>query len=210
VGTIKAAAKARGADLVVMGTHGHGGLKHAFLGSVAERTLRTIDRPVLAVKEGLEKAEEPITRILLAVDFSAHSDRAVELAAGLAKRFGATVHAFHAFELPGEYIPYASPFGVELARKIQVSASERIESVCERLKENELPVTLNVRRGRPSQVIAEAAEETGCQLIVMGTRGNTGLAHVMLGSVAERTLRIAPCSVLVVHAEPAREAQGDA
>jgi universal stress protein A len=157
------------------------------------------------VKEDPAKAEEPITRILLAVDFSAHSDRAVEIAAGLAKRFGATVDALHAFELPGEYIPFASPFGVELARKVEVSASEMLESACERLQNDQLSVRLHVRRGRPSLVIAELAEETGCQLIVMGTRGNSGLAHVLLGSVAERTLRIAPCSVLVAHAESSRD-----
>jgi nucleotide-binding universal stress UspA family protein len=50
-------------------------------------------------------------------------------------------------------------------------------------------------------VISKVAEEIGCQLIIMGTRGNSGLSHVLLGSVAERTLRIAPCSVLTVKAE---------
>ena len=59
---------------------------------------------------------------------------------------------------------------------------------------------------RARVVIAETAEEIGCQLIVMGTRGNSGLSHVLLGSVAERTLRTAPCSVLVVKAE---EGEGD-
>jgi nucleotide-binding universal stress UspA family protein len=200
VRAIEDAAKAHGADLVVMGTHGPGGLKHAFLGSVAERTLRTIDRPVLAVKEDPAKAEEPITRILLAVDFSVHSDRAVEVAAGLGKRLPATVDVIHAFDLPRDYIPYASPFGMELEQKIQTSASEGLESVHERFKESQLPVTLHSRRGHPSVVIAEVAEEIGCQLIVMGTRGNSGLSHVLLGSVAERTLRMAPCSVLAVKA----------
>ena len=69
-----------------------------------------------------------------------------------------------------------------------------------------MPVTLHSRRGHPSGVIAETAEEIGCQLIVMGTRGNSGLSHVLLGSVAERTLRMAPCSVLAVKAE---ECQGN-
>ncbi len=50
-------------------------------------------------------------------------------------------------------------------------------------------------------MIAEAAEELGSQLLVVGTRGNSGLSHVLLGSVAERTIRIAPCSVLAVKAE---------
>jgi len=196
------------ADLIVMGTHGHSGIKHAFLGSVAERTLRTIDRPVLAVKEDPAKAEEPITRILLAVDFSAHSDRAVEVAAGLAKRLGASLDVLHAFELPRDYVGYTAPFAVEFAQKIEASASERLESVGARLEETQLPVTLHVRRGYPSGVIAEAAEELGCQLIVMGTRGHTGLSHVMLGSIAERTLRAAPCSVLAVKAEEAEALRG--
>jgi nucleotide-binding universal stress UspA family protein len=200
VQAIAAAVEAHAAELVVMGTHGHGGLEHAFLGSVAERTLRTIDRPVLAVKEDPAKAEEPISRILLAVDFSIHSDRAVEVAAGLGKRLGATVDVIHVFDLPRDYIPYASPFGVELEQKIQASANERLESVREHLEKSQLPVTLHYRRGRPSVVIAETAEEIGCQLIVMGTRGNSGLSHVLLGSVAERTLRMAPCSVLAVKA----------
>jgi nucleotide-binding universal stress UspA family protein len=200
VQTIAAAVEAHEADLVVMGTHGQGGLKHAFLGSVAERTLRTVDCPVLAVKEDPAKAEEPITRILLAVDFSIHSDRAIEVAAGLGKRLGATVDVIHALDLPLDHIPYASPFGVELEQEIQASANERLESVREHLEKSQLPVTLHYSRGRPSVVIAETAEEIGCQLIVMGTRGNSGLSHVLLGSVAERTLRTSPCSVLAVKA----------
>jgi nucleotide-binding universal stress UspA family protein len=201
VQVIADAAKAHAADLVVMGAHGHGGLERAFLGSVVERTLRTLDRPVLAVKQDPVKAEEPITRILVAVDFSVHSDRAVEVAAGLAKRLFATVDVVHAFDLPRDYIPYASSFEVELEQKIQAIASERLESVRERLEESQVPATLHSRRGHASVVITELAEEIGCQLIIMGTRGNTGLSHVLLGSVAERTLRAAPCSVLAVHAE---------
>jgi nucleotide-binding universal stress UspA family protein len=201
---IAAAVEAYAADLVVMGTHGHGGLKHAFLGSVAERTLRSVDCPVLAVKEDPATAGEPITRILLAVDFSVHSDRAVEVAAALGKRLAASVDVIHGFDLPRDYyIPYASPFGVELEQKIQASANARLESVRERLRESQLPVTLHSRRGQPSVVIAEVAAGIGCQLIVMGTRGDSGLSHVLLGSVAERTLRTAPCSVLVVKAEQA-------
>jgi nucleotide-binding universal stress UspA family protein len=206
VQAIDDAAKAHGADLVVMGTHGHSGFKHAFLGSVAERTLRTVDCPVLAVKEDPAKAEESITRILLAVDFSVHSDRAVEVAVGLSKRLAASVDVIHAFGLPRDYLPYASPFGVELEQKIQACASERLESVSERFEESSVPVALHFRRGCPSVVIAEAAEEIGCQLIIMGTRGNSGLSHVLLGSIAERTLRTAHCSVLAVKAE---ERQGN-
>jgi nucleotide-binding universal stress UspA family protein len=81
---IAEAVDAHRADLVVMGTHGHRGLERAFLGSVAERTLRTVERPILAVKVDPARAAEPIRRILLAVDFSADSDRAVQVTMGLA------------------------------------------------------------------------------------------------------------------------------
>lgn len=201
VEAIRAAVESHGADLIVMGTHGHGGLKHAFLGSVAERTLRAAVRPVLAVKEDVARAEQPIRRILLAVDFSAHSDRAVETSAALARRLAASVDVVHAFDLPLDYVPYASDFGMELEQKIQASAAERLEGVRARLAEARVTATLHTRRGHASQVIAELAAELGSQLIVMGTRGNSGLAHVFLGSVAERTLRMAPCSVLTVTAD---------
>jgi nucleotide-binding universal stress UspA family protein len=201
VGAITAAVKAHEADLVVMGTHGYGGLKHAFLGSVAERALRIVDRPILAVKGDREAAAKPIEKILLAVDFSPHSDRAVEAAEGLAARLPASVDVIHAFDLPRDYNPYLSTFGVELEKRIEAEASERLERVRERLEQRGIRVGTHFRRGVASAVIAEAAQQIGCQLIVMGTRGMSGLSHVLLGSVAERTLRAAPCSVLCVKAK---------
>jgi nucleotide-binding universal stress UspA family protein len=198
---ISTAVETYSADLIVMGTHGHSGFKLAYLGSVAERTLRTVDCPVLAVKEDSVNPEEPITRILLAVDFSVHSDRAIETAIGLAKLLGASVDVVHAFHLPWDYSPYASSFGMEFEKQIQEGASEMLDSVRERFEKSEVAVTLHIRCGYPSVVISKAAEEIGCQLIIMGTRGNSGLSHILLGSIAERTLRTAPCSVLAVKAE---------
>ncbi|MEN8159881.1 MAG: universal stress protein [Myxococcota bacterium] len=200
VEAIRSAAETHEADLVVMGTHGHGGLTQAFLGSVAARTIRTLDRPVLAVKEDVAKAAQPIGRILLAVDFSAHSDRAVSVAGALGKRLGASVDVVHALDLPHDYTPYASEPGTELEQKIQAAVAEKLEGVRAQLGEHGVEVTLHFRRGRPSLAVAEVAAELHADLIVMGTRGATGLDHVLLGSVAERTLRTAPCSVLVVKA----------
>jgi nucleotide-binding universal stress UspA family protein len=153
------------------------------------------------VKEAPAEAGKPITRILVAVDFSVHSDRAVEVAADLGKRFAAAVDVIHAFELPWDHVLYEAPYVTELEQKIQATVSLSLERVRERFEESQLSVTLHSRRGHPSVVIAKAAEEIGCQLIVMGTRGNTGLSHVLLGSVAERTIRTAPCSVLAVKTE---------
>jgi nucleotide-binding universal stress UspA family protein len=62
-------------------------------------------------------------------------------------------------------------------------------------------VTAHLREANPSDAILDVAREIDADLIVMGTRGLTGLKHVLLGSVAERTLRLAPCSVLTVKSE---------
>jgi len=200
------------ADLVVVGTHGYSGVKHAVLGSVAERTLRTVDRPVLAVKGAAAEAAGPAEvargweRLLVAVDFSAHSEQAVEAAAVLATRFDAALDVLHALELPQAIVPYAwsAAFGFELEESIRKSASEQMSRIEGQLIKRGLAPTLHLRAGRPADVVPAAAEELGSDLIVMGTRGQTGLSRLLLGSVAERTLRHAPCSVLAVTAaEPA-------
>lgn len=188
--------KARAPDLVVMATHGRGGFSRMILGSVTERILRNVHYPVLAVKEDLEHAQTPIKRILLAVDFSVHSDRALEVTCGLARRFGASVDILHAFDFPTDYIP---PVDAHLERKIEDKAAAMLDRLSEPF--DGTPVSLHLRRGRASAVILEAAEVLGTSLIIMGRRGLGGLSHVLLGSVAERTIRAAPCSVLTVQAE---------
>jgi nucleotide-binding universal stress UspA family protein len=200
IGSIAEAVRAHGADLIVMGTHGRRGLQRAFLGSVTERALGTLDRPILAVKEDAESAAKPISKIVLAVDFSPHSDRAVEVAASLAARLSASVDVVHAFDLPADYNPYLSAAGTEIERKIESNILGRLEAIREQLGQRKIRVHTHFRRGHSDAVITDLATQIGCQLIVMGTRGLTGLQHVLLGSVAERTLRMAPCSVLCVKA----------
>jgi len=197
------------ADLLVMGTHGESGARHLLVGSVTARTLRTVDCPVLAVKGELASAAQPITRILLAVDFSAHADSATEVAGALAQRLGAAVDVIHAVDLSWRYDPYTSELGAELEQKIEAAIAVGLERTRTHLAAHGVPVALHAQRGRPATVIAEAAAQLDTQLIVMGTRGNSGLRHMLLGSVAERTLQTAPCSVLAVRAgepEPAAAA----
>jgi len=195
---IQRAVRTHKADLVVMGTHGRRGLQRAFLGSVAEHALRVLDLPILAVKEDPEAAAKPIDKIVLAVDFSRHSDRAVETTAGLAARLSASVDVVHAFGLPADYDSYLSSAGAEVQRKIESEVLERLEAIRSRLEQRKIRAKTHFRRGHPGIVISDLAREIAGQLIVMGTRGLTGLDHVLLGSVAERTLRLAPCSVLCV------------
>lgn len=198
------AARARevGADLVVVGTRGHTGLKHVLLGSVAERTVKEAPCSVLTVKEG----GDPVApkQIVAAVDFSEASRTAVAQAAELASGAGASLHLVHALDLR---IPLVTPYEVTVPDAWFDSALEGARKKLERMA-GELPggvqATHEVRSEPPHDAICGAAEARKADLIVTGSRGLTGLKHVLLGSVAERTLRHAPCSVWTVRErEPA-------
>jgi nucleotide-binding universal stress UspA family protein len=201
VDAIEAACSAHAADLVVMGTHGRGGFKHALLGSVTERVIRTLACPVLAVKEDRDASEKAIERILLPTDFSSHSDLACELAMGLAARHGASIDVLHAFEFLPEYATYLSPEAVDVERRMESDAKDQVEKILGRISAEKVRASSHVLRGAPQDVIPREAERLGSDLIVMGTHGRSGLSHFLIGSVTEKTLRSAPCSVLVAKAD---------
>ena len=143
-----------------------------------------------------------IARIVVPVDFSAHADRAIEYAITLGKQFGACVELFHVVEDPFG----AGGWGSEVYMSDLDGLRERaIEEARIRLEARRLmipagaaPLIATVRMGHVAQTIIEHAKEVGADLIVMGTHGRTGLAHFIIGSVAERVVRVAPCPVLTV------------
>jgi nucleotide-binding universal stress UspA family protein len=142
---------------------------------------------------------KPIRRILVATDFSEHSARALGAAVDLAVRFGAEIDVVHAFDLP---IPLLTPYEVAVPDsyldQTRNAAAQKLAAAAEEVSARGVEVKTHLREVPAAPAIAQAAEDLGADLIVMGTRGNTGLKHVLLGSVAERTLRLAPCSVLAV------------
>lgn len=137
--------------------------------------------------------------ILVATDFSESAEHALEEAIGLARRLDARIHLMHAYELPA-LLPgaEASAASAELDRSIRSSSRAALEELAERVRSASLQVAVEVANGAPTEVIVRRARELGADLIVMGTRGRSGLSHVLLGSVAERTVRTAPCPVLTV------------
>jgi nucleotide-binding universal stress UspA family protein len=188
-------AKAIGADLAVIGTHGHTGFKRFLLGSVAERTVKESPVSVLTVK-GEGRAEAPKT-IVIGVDFSKHSQEAVELAADWARAFGATLYLVHGLELR---MPFVTPYEVSVPDALIDAAyaegKKRLQELAGKL------TGVNVRTelaSAPAHAALDGvAERVRADLIVTGSRGLGGIKHAVLGSVAERTLRHAPCSVLTV------------
>jgi len=188
-----------GADLVVMGTRGHTGLKHVLLGSVAEHTVRDGPCAVLTVKGGEMTAMGTIEKIIVAVDFSEHADQALEVAVEFAKQFGAELHLVHALDVR---IPVMTPYEVVIPtafiEQARGAVASKLEVLVQKVATEGVTATSHVSEVPAASAIVDLAEKLGADLIVMGTRGHTGLKHVLLGSVAERTLRHAPCSVLTV------------
>ena len=148
-------------------------------------------------------------------DFSEHSRAALEMATDLAQRFESDLHLVHVIQPPslayaaygGPGTPAPAPVGVLELREIAESAlrdvAAEVEGQCARVH------THIVESASIPDAIREVAEKVSADLIVMGTHGRTGLAHVFLGSVAERTLRRSPCAVLTVQAPADGEPTSD-
>ena len=142
-----------------------------------------------------------IEKILVPVDFSEHSARALEMAIDLAKAFGAEIHLLHCYQVQPLSI---SPYGIALPegfdRDVRQAAESRTDEWRAKVTLEGIEVEVSLSSRFPSLEISETASGVGADLIVMGTRGLSGIRHVLLGSVAERTLRLAPCPVLTVKA----------
>ncbi len=137
-----------------------------------------------------------ITHILVPVDFSVSSLAALEAACDVAARFKARIDLLTVVEPlpPSADLMLFNTFDV-------VSQQTRDELANLVVPDQTLTVRKVVRIGSPAQVITEYAEQEKIDLIVLGTHGRTGLSHLLMGSVAERVVRTAPCPVLVSRAK---------
>lgn len=150
---------------------------------------------------------KPFRKILVPVDFSEHSERALRTAVMLARSYEAQLTIVHAHEP----IALAVPQGYELIgeQQLQRLFDELQRSLAQQkqlaLAEagSDLQVETQLLHGFAASEICYLAEQAGFDLIVMGTHGRRGLSHALLGSVAERVVRMAPCAVLTVRAPKA-------
>jgi universal stress protein A len=143
-----------------------------------------------------------IRRILVPLDFSPSSDRALAYAQALATDFGASLHLLHVVEDRLMTGPWPNDVYLgelpRLREGLIKDAEDRVSACASSLSATGLQVTGEVLIGGPSQTIVQSAAAPNVDLIVMGTHGRTGLTHLLIGSVAERVIRHAPCPVLVV------------
>lgn len=133
--------------------------------------------------------------VLVATDFSEASGLALELAASIARQAGATLTVVHACELP--IYPEAIP-SADLLTPITAAAGKRLDAVVTGLRDRCPGALPLLRVGAAWEEILAAAAEVGADLVVVGTHGRRGLSHAVLGSVAERVVRLSPIPVLTV------------
>jgi universal stress protein A len=142
------------------------------------------------------------TRILVPTDFSAPSDAALSTAMALADRFDASIQLLHVLEDPYSAAAYATEVYGYLPPDIKETwrrdADARLKTLMTDAQQKKFSVTSTVVFGAPAASIVEQANTLGCDLIVMGTHGRGGVAHLLLGSVAERVIRTAQCPVMTV------------
>lgn len=200
-------AEAFGADLVVVGSHGRTGLTRILLGSVAEKVVRHAPCPVLVARKG--PATGPV---VTATDFSEASKPGMRAAATEAARTGSTLVVLHVFPLAW---PGATPYAVDAAglsaalsdTEALKRASADLDAAIQEAARGLLVQTKGeVLVGDPATLIVQRAEALQARLVVVATHGRTGLARALMGSVAERVVRLAHTSVLAVRAGPGETA----
>lgn len=204
-GVIVSAAGRLRSDLVVISTHGHTGLKRFLLGSTVEAVVRRAPCPVLTVRRRvLARGGTPqtppsdrINRILVAVDFTASSQRMLEYAAAFARRFTASLLLLHVVD----HISVPTRLAY-MASRLQLVVLERglshLAGLVRRLVPGDLKAEQLVCAGAPYDVILRTARRQRVDLILIATRGPAGFRQFFLGSTAGRVVRHAPCPVLVV------------
>lgn len=140
-----------------------------------------------------------LEKILVPIDFSEHSEKVVRAAAELAKKFGAELHLFHAVETAPMAYGEGPYFPPEAAEEMEAAAVKQLEEFKVDFADG-IQVIRKVAQGHPFLEIVTYAKDNETDLIVIGTHGRGPIAHMLMGSVAEKVVRKAPCSVLVVRA----------
>ncbi|MGO9062410.1 MAG: universal stress protein [Candidatus Binataceae bacterium] len=193
---IEKAAKDLDVDLIVMATQGRTGIDRLFLGSVAEHVVRRSVTSVLSF--GPATAIRTLKKILCPVAFDPNSIAALRFGWSLAQEYRAAMSLLHVVPLPFE--PSEVPAEPPIPEWEQDARAELAKVAAENLGPK-ARCKLVVRRGDPAGAILEVEKELRPDLIVMATHGRTGLSHLVLGSVAERTVRESTVPVLTVRGQ---------
>lgn len=142
-----------------------------------------------------------VRRILVPVDFTEPSNRAVDVAVTMARRFHARILLIHVIE----QFTYSVTDTVQVVdhyAALKAIAGPMMDSLRQRLRRKGIKAEAKLGRGNAAKEIVEQARKSRADLVIMGSHGRTGVPLLLLGSVAERVVRLAPCSVLTVKGPP--------
>lgn len=202
-------AEERGVDVVVVGSRGRSALARFLLGSVSYRVAKHAASPVLIVKP----PAKPIERVLIGVDGSEDSRRAVAFLKRHPISAESSITVAHVIHVPspafgtGKGYYETAELGGELGKlrdAAEVEGKRILEEVSGTLRGFHKVDTV-VTAGVPAQRLIDLARETTADLLVVGSRGLTGVERFLMGSVSLRVCQHAPCSVLVVRESPQRQ-----
>ena len=209
-------AKEEEVDLVVMPTHSHTGVFNTVTGSVTARVLRLASCPVMTVApEHAEQRAFSVSKIICATDFSDLAKVAVPYAVSIASTYGADLLMLHVSAL-------REPHRTNATWRVPSPSEDEREAVEHAVREQldqEVPDSLTAGIAIESRVvqgydvaaeIARTATDEGADLIVLASHGLTGMSRLLLGSTAEKVIRLAPCPVLTVKPGAASAHGGEA
>jgi nucleotide-binding universal stress UspA family protein len=197
-------ALAGAADLVVMGSHGHGGVRRFVLGSVADEVARHAPVPVMIVRgRTVSPPAVQLTRIAVPLDGSDLAEQAVPVAAAVAADLGVPVHLLRVLDVDAvratvQAGSHAAAAYMRSQEEIQRYAKEYLAEEAQELRNWDLTATSEVLTGSPAVTLLDAIRPD--DLVVMTTHGRGGVRRMLLGSVADKLVRAAAAPVLLVRA----------
>jgi nucleotide-binding universal stress UspA family protein len=201
----------RHADLIVMGTHDRAGVERWVRGSVAEAVISRAAVPVMLVRaaaHGMLPVEhfdwrQPV--LVVALDGSRLAEAALPVAMDLAQSLNGRLVLVGVVQAPAA--TSIDTYGVDDQARLAADADEYLAAIVGRVTATGLPVEHTVRRGEPATEIGRTAHEHNAAAVIMATHGRTGLARLLLGSVAGMVLRCSTSPVVLVRPAELRPAE---
>jgi nucleotide-binding universal stress UspA family protein len=207
--------------MIVMATHGRGGMPRALLGSIADKVVRGATMPVGLVRanDTSPRLPDQFQRICMPLDGSELSEQALRMGIDLSSRCGATLSLLRVVE-PVWVTPYAGDmYGAmsmdpqlveELMSEMDEDARSSLAELSRTVSESDVPVEWTVSQGRAVTEILRHAKETAADLILTTTHGRGGLSRLFLGSVTTGLIHQSPVPLIVIPAQAVTEPNGAA
>ena len=199
-------AENEGFDLIAMSTHGRSGVGRWVFGSTTDKVLHSTTLPLFIVrtpKEKQAKATGPLSSVIVPLDGSYFGESVLNLGADLAEMLKLDLNLIRVVSTTAISMASADPFAMDpsLFGKLTEAAEAYLNKKAEELQGRDIKVRALVEQGYPSRGIVTLAVEAGESLIVMTSRGRSGVGRAVLGSVADKVVRSSPRPVLLINPE---------